>query len=104
MLFPFGWNWATSLLLGGLLSATDPLAVVALLKELGISKKLSTIIEGESLMNDGSVQITLCLTVDDCCKEGCFHLGELDDIVIATRVSLCNRLCSGCGFPKEARC
>lgn len=51
--FPFNWNWKMSLLLGGLLSATDPVAVVALLKELGASKKLNTIIEGESLMNDG---------------------------------------------------
>nr|AGB06353.1 plasmalemma Na+/H+ antiporter [Indosasa sinica] len=52
--FPYDWNWKTSLLLGGLLSATDPVAVVAMLKELGASKKLSTIIEGESLMNDGT--------------------------------------------------
>ncbi|KAJ3672840.1 hypothetical protein LUZ60_006214 [Juncus effusus] len=52
--FPYNWDWKTSLLLGGLLSATDPVAVVALLKELGASKKLSTIIEGESLMNDGT--------------------------------------------------
>ncbi|KAK8627629.1 hypothetical protein V6N13_135236 [Hibiscus sabdariffa] len=52
--FPYGWDWKTSLLLGGLLSATDPVAVVALLKDLGASKKLSTIIEGESLMNDGT--------------------------------------------------
>ncbi|XP_047969241.1 LOW QUALITY PROTEIN: sodium/hydrogen exchanger 8-like [Salvia hispanica] len=51
--FPYNWSWKTSLLLGGLLSATDPVAVIALLKELGASKKLSTIIEGESLMNDG---------------------------------------------------
>jgi len=51
--FPYNWGWKTSLLLGGLLSATDPVAVVALLKDLGASKKLSTIIEGESLMNDG---------------------------------------------------
>ena len=51
--FPYEWSWKTSLLLGGLLSATDPVAVVALLKELGAGKKLSTIIEGESLMNDG---------------------------------------------------
>ncbi|XP_021292889.1 sodium/hydrogen exchanger 7 isoform X3 [Herrania umbratica] len=54
LIFPYEWNWTTSLLLGGLLSATDPVAVVALLKELGASKKLSTIIEGESLMNDGT--------------------------------------------------
>ncbi|XP_028067608.1 sodium/hydrogen exchanger 8 isoform X1 [Camellia sinensis] len=52
--FPYQWSWKMSLLLGGLLSATDPVAVVALLKELGASKKLSTIIEGESLMNDGT--------------------------------------------------
>ncbi|RHN73479.1 putative cation/H+ exchanger, cation/H+ exchanger, CPA1 family [Medicago truncatula] len=51
--FPYGWSWKTSLLLGGLLGASDPVAVVALLKELGASKKLSTIIEGESVMNDG---------------------------------------------------
>eukprot|EP01018_Ginkgo_biloba_P011365 Gb_25481 [translate_table: standard] len=49
----YGWNWRKSLLLGGLLSATDHVVAVALLKELGASKKLSTTIEGESLMNDG---------------------------------------------------
>ncbi|KAK1439484.1 hypothetical protein QVD17_05303 [Tagetes erecta] len=53
LLFPYNWSWKTSLLLGGLLGATDPVAVVAFLKELGASKKLSTIIEGESMMNDG---------------------------------------------------
>lgn len=33
--FPYGWDWNLSLMLGGVLSATDPVAVVALLKELG---------------------------------------------------------------------
>ncbi|KAL2343567.1 hypothetical protein Fmac_004852 [Flemingia macrophylla] len=59
--FPYNWNWKTSLLLGGLLSATDPVAVVALLKDLGASKKLSTIIEGESLMNDGTAIVVYTL-------------------------------------------
>ncbi|XP_056165022.1 sodium/hydrogen exchanger 8-like isoform X1 [Syzygium oleosum] len=52
--FPYEWSWQTSLLLGAILSATDPVAVVASLKELGTSKKLSTIIEGESMVNDGA--------------------------------------------------
>lgn len=39
---------------GALISATDPVAVVALLKDVGASKRLGTIIEGESLLNDGS--------------------------------------------------
>ncbi|PWA91715.1 plasma membrane Na(+) /H(+) antiporter [Artemisia annua] len=61
LIFPYNWSWKTSLLLGGLLSATDPVAVVALLKELGASKKLSTIIEGESLMNDGTAIVVYTL-------------------------------------------
>lgn len=48
------WNWFVALMFGALISATDPVSVVALLKELGASKKLSTLIEGESLLNDGT--------------------------------------------------
>lgn len=48
------WTWALALLFGAIISATDPVAVVALLKDLGASKKLSTLIEGESLLNDGT--------------------------------------------------
>ncbi len=42
------------LLFGALISATDPVAVVALLRELGVSKKMAHLIEGESLLNDGT--------------------------------------------------
>lgn len=49
-----GWGWTLALLFGAVVSATDPVAVVALLKELGASKKLGTLIEGESLLNDGT--------------------------------------------------
>ncbi|GAB4379481.1 MAG: cation:proton antiporter [Salibacteraceae bacterium] len=50
-----GWaNWSLAFMFGAVISATDPVAVVALLKELGASKKLGTLIEGESLLNDGT--------------------------------------------------
>lgn len=48
------WTWSLALMFGAIVSATDPVAVVALLKELGASKKLGTLIEGESLLNDGT--------------------------------------------------
>jgi len=48
------WDWQLALLFGVVISATDPVAVVSLLKELGASKKLATLIEGESLLNDGT--------------------------------------------------
>ncbi len=49
-----GWEWPIAFMFGAVVSATDPVAVVALLKELGASKKLGTLIEGESLLNDGT--------------------------------------------------
>lgn len=50
-------SWPVSWLLSSILSATDPVAVVALLSALGAPKKLSTLIEGESLLNDGSAVV-----------------------------------------------
>ncbi len=43
-----------ALLFGALISATDPVAVVALFRTLGVPKRLSVLIEGESLFNDGT--------------------------------------------------
>lgn len=43
----------TALLIGASLSATDPVSVIALFRELGVDKRLSTVMEGESLFNDG---------------------------------------------------
>ena len=43
-----------ALLLGAILSATDPVAVIALFKELGAPKRLVVLLEGESLFNDAS--------------------------------------------------
>src|SRR5918994_1955415 len=42
-----------ALLFGALISATDPVAVVAVFRELGVPKRLLTLVEGESLLNDG---------------------------------------------------
>jgi monovalent cation:H+ antiporter, CPA1 family len=42
-----------ALLFGALISATDPVAVVAVFREVGVPKRLLTLVEGESLLNDG---------------------------------------------------
>lgn len=46
-------NWGTAFLLGAILSPTDPVAVLGLFRQLKVNVDLSTIIEGESLLNDG---------------------------------------------------
>ena len=52
-----------SLLVGASLSSTDPIAVVALFKDLGASKKLLTLMEGESLFNDGVAVVAFVVLV-----------------------------------------
>jgi monovalent cation:H+ antiporter, CPA1 family len=48
-----GMDWLPALLVGAIVSPTDPVAVLALLRQLGMAAGARTIIEGESLLNDG---------------------------------------------------
>ena len=45
------------MLLGSILAATDPVSVLALVRTLGAPKRLSVLIEGESLFNDGTAVV-----------------------------------------------
>lgn len=47
------WSYFTCLAFSSILAATDPVAVVSLLKNIGAPKQLGILIEGESLLNDG---------------------------------------------------
>jgi CPA1 family monovalent cation:H+ antiporter len=49
-----GFPWIAALLTGSILAATDPVAVVDKLKELNAPKRLSVLLDGESLMNDAT--------------------------------------------------
>lgn len=53
----------TALLIGASLSATDPVSVIALFRELGVDKRLSTVMEGESLFNDGMAVVAFSFLV-----------------------------------------
>ena len=55
----------TCLLLGAILSATDPVAVIALFRQLGVPERLTVLVEGESLFNDATslVLATMLTTI-----------------------------------------
>ena len=55
----YEWTWTSAIAFGAMISATDPVAVVALLKELNAPTNLGVIIEGESLFNDDLVHHAL---------------------------------------------
>ena len=47
-------NFWTCVLLGCIVSPTDPIAATSILNKLGLSKSVTSVIEGESLFNDGT--------------------------------------------------
>ncbi len=65
-----------ALLFGVIISATDPVAVVALFKELGVDKRLSIIVEGESLFNDGVAIVGYALLVGIAAGTTVFSLAD----------------------------
>lgn len=63
--FALDQDWVPALLLGTILAITDTVSVIAVFKEVSVPSRLTTIVEGESLFNDGValVLFTLILQV-----------------------------------------
>jgi CPA1 family monovalent cation:H+ antiporter len=49
--------WAAAFALGGILAPTDPIAATAIMRRLGAPRRTVNIIEGESLVNDGTALV-----------------------------------------------
>jgi Na+/H+ antiporter len=58
-----GFGWAEGFVLGAILAPTDPVAAVAIMQRLRVTPQLSAIIEGESLVNDGTGLVLYRLAV-----------------------------------------
>jgi len=58
-----GWPLAPAMAFGALIAATDPIAVIALLRETGVKGRLALLIESESLLNDGVAALLFVLVV-----------------------------------------
>lgn len=55
--------FSTAIVFGSLIAATDPVAVVALFRELGVPRRLAVAVEGESLFNDGTAIVVFRLAL-----------------------------------------
>lgn len=52
-----------AIVFGAIISATDPVAVVALFRAIGVPKRLQVLLEGESLLNDGTAIVVYKLAI-----------------------------------------
>jgi CPA1 family monovalent cation:H+ antiporter len=63
MHFALHWSWLASGLFGALISATDPVSVIAAFKELKVEPRLALLVESESLLNDGAAAVGFAILV-----------------------------------------
>jgi CPA1 family monovalent cation:H+ antiporter len=69
-----GMPLEVGLVLGAILSATDPVAVVTAMRQAGAPRRLATLVEGESLVNDGTGVLLFAIAVAN--LEGGVDLGS----------------------------
>jgi len=61
LVWALDWPLAPALAFGALIAATDPIAVIAMLREAGVKGRLRLVIESESLFNDGAAALLFAL-------------------------------------------
>ena len=58
-----GLPFELGMVVGAMVAATDPVAVIATFRRLGVPRRLATLVEGESLANDGTALVLFSATV-----------------------------------------
>jgi monovalent cation:H+ antiporter, CPA1 family len=80
-----GLRFELGMVVGAMVAATDPVAVIATFRNLGAPRRLATLVEGESLLNDGTALVLFVVSVN--AITGNVTVGQTAGIVIVTVVS-----------------
>jgi CPA1 family monovalent cation:H+ antiporter len=83
-LFGFPVDFIYCLWFGALVSPTDPIAVIGILKKSNMPKEIETTINGESLFNDG-VGVVFFVTIGQIIQRGLENLSSLDVLLLFGR-------------------
>ncbi len=75
--FVVGLSWPVAFVLGAIVSPTDPVAATAIAERLGVPRRIVTVLEGESLINDGTALVLYQMAVRVVMFGAAFSLLEL---------------------------
>jgi len=82
------FEWEEAAILGAILNSTDSIAIAAIFKEFGTSRKLNTLVKSESSLNSGTVMVIFLVM---------FDIAKGKDLEVSEVVFMFFRL--GCGGP-----
>jgi CPA1 family monovalent cation:H+ antiporter len=68
-------SWTTALLTGACLAATDSASVLGVFREVGAGKRLTTLLEGESLLNDGAAVVAFSVLLEQAARSSAHRSG-----------------------------
>jgi monovalent cation/hydrogen antiporter len=77
-----GIDWAEGFVLGAIVAPTDPVSAIATFERVGVTDRVSTLVEGESMVNDAVALVSYKVAVV-AVVSGTLTAGEaLDDLVV----------------------
>ena len=78
----FDIQFILAMLFGALISATDPVAVIALFKEIGAPQRLTVLVEGESLLNDATAIVIFSIILSLAMGESILNMSGIGYSII----------------------
>jgi Na+/H+ antiporter len=76
-------NWAEAFVLGAIVAPTDPVSAIATFERVGISDRVATLVEGESMINDAVALVSYKVALS-ALVSGAFTAGTVfDDLIVS---------------------
>jgi len=96
MHYMVGWGWMAAIIFGVLISATDPVSVIATFKDTGVKGRVRLLVEAESLFNDCTAAVAYAIVLAFAGGENVGAIGLVKTLaVVVVGALVCGALVAG---------